>query len=55
MLCKLLKENTDKEILTDCCWALSYIGDGDGRRIQLYIENSILPRLVELLGYVKYC
>jgi hypothetical protein len=46
-----MKESTDKETLTDLCWALSYIGDGEGKRIQLYLENNILPRLVELLGH----
>lgn len=40
---------TDDEILTDACWALSYISDGANEKIQAVIESGVTRRLVELL------
>ncbi|XWS14233.1 hypothetical protein CRYUN_Cryun36dG0105600 [Craigia yunnanensis] len=42
---------TDEEILTDACWALSYLSDGTNDKIQTVIEAGICPRLVELLHH----
>lgn len=39
----------DREILTDACWALSYLSDGDNTRIQQVIESGVVGSLVELL------
>jgi hypothetical protein len=39
----------DEEVLTDACWALSYLSDGTDDKIQSVIESGVLPRLVELL------
>lgn len=42
---------TDEEILSDCCWALSYISDGDSQRIQDILELNILETLINLLTH----
>ncbi|KAG6427347.1 hypothetical protein SASPL_111589 [Salvia splendens] len=40
---------TDEEVLTDACWALSYLSDGTNDKIQAVIEAGVCQRLVELL------
>ncbi|XP_010548966.1 PREDICTED: importin subunit alpha-2-like [Tarenaya hassleriana] len=44
-----LVHSTDEEVLTDACWALSYLSDGTNDKIQAVIEAGVVPRLVELL------
>ncbi|KAK3441565.1 hypothetical protein EUGRSUZ_B02080 [Eucalyptus grandis] len=44
-----LIHSTDEEVLTDACWALSYLSDGTNDKIQAVIEAGVCPRLVELL------
>ncbi|WOL15755.1 importin subunit alpha-1b-like [Canna indica] len=44
-----LIHSTDEEVLTDACWALSYLSDGTNDKIQAVLEAGVCPRLVELL------
>lgn len=37
------------QVLTDACWALSYLSDGQNDKIQAVIEAGVCQRLVELL------
>ncbi|KAK9136656.1 hypothetical protein Sjap_007250 [Stephania japonica] len=46
-----LISSTDEEVLTDVCWALSYLSDGVNDKIQAVIEAGVCPRLVELLRH----
>ncbi|KAJ8770619.1 hypothetical protein K2173_021266 [Erythroxylum novogranatense] len=39
----------DEEVLTDACWALSYLSDGTNDKIQAVIEAGVTQRLVEFL------
>lgn len=45
---KLIHVN-DEEVLTDACWALSYLSDGPNDKIQAVIEAGVCKRLIELL------
>ncbi|KAK7337530.1 hypothetical protein VNO77_18110 [Canavalia gladiata] len=42
---------TDEQILTDACWALSYLSDGSVLNIEAIIEGGFCPRLMKLLGH----
>lgn len=46
--------STDEEVLTDACWALSYLSDGSNDKIQAVIEAGVARRLVELLMHASY-
>ncbi len=47
-LCRLIY-STDEHIVTDACWALSYLSDGTNDRIQAVIDSGVCQRVVELL------
>ena len=42
----------DEECLQDACWALSYLSDGDDRKIQAVLQADVAHRLVQLRQYV---
>ncbi|KAG6647964.1 hypothetical protein I3843_07G112300 [Carya illinoinensis] len=44
-----LIHSNDEEVLTDACWALSYLSDGTNDKIQAVIDAGVCPRLIELL------
>ncbi|XP_078436532.1 importin subunit alpha-1a-like [Wolffia australiana] len=48
VLIQLIHSN-DEEVLTDACWALSYLSDGTNDKIQGVIEAGVCPRIIELL------
>uniref|UniRef100_A0A1J3CIF1 Importin subunit alpha n=1 Tax=Noccaea caerulescens TaxID=107243 RepID=A0A1J3CIF1_NOCCA len=48
-----LLHSTDEEVLTDACWALSYLSDGENDKIQTVIESGVIPRLVLLLSHAS--
>ncbi|NWR76723.1 IMA5 protein, partial [Centropus unirufus] len=45
-----LMKHEDRDIISDSCWAVSYLTDSSNDRIQIVVDTGILPRLVELMN-----
>ncbi|XP_076881458.1 importin subunit alpha-1b-like isoform X2 [Bidens hawaiensis] len=50
---KRLIHSNDEEVITDACWALSYLSDGTNDKIQAVIDAGVCTRLVELLNHLS--
>ncbi|KAL0684038.1 hypothetical protein Bca4012_050886 [Brassica carinata] len=48
---KRLVQSADEEVLTDACWALSYLSDSSNDKIQAVIDAGVIPRLIDLLAH----
>jgi len=49
ILCKLIKENEDKEILKGAFYVLMKLCSTEGSYVPILVEQKILPRLIQLL------
>ena len=48
---KVLIENDKEDTITDVCWALSYISDGERDRITDLLRNDLLQKLINLMKH----
>jgi importin subunit alpha-6/7 len=50
-LARILMNHNSEEILTDICWAFSYISDGGKGHIPFILQTNVTPRIIELLEH----
>lgn len=48
---KILINNDKEEMITDICWALSYLSDGAKERIEDLLNKDLLTKLIKLLTH----
>ncbi len=51
LLCSLIAKDfiVDKEIIADCCWAISYNSDAKKGKIEILINAGIIPKIVNFI------
>lgn len=51
-LCRAIAQGriTDKEIIADSCWAISYHSDSNRPKIQIVVDSGVVKRIVENLS-----
>ena len=50
-LIKVLVENEKEDIITDICWALSYLSDGAKERVNDLLNPALLVKIIQLLTH----
>lgn len=50
-LVRLLDTTADNEVITDCCWCLSYMADGDFHHVKSVVSSGVIPRLVQCMKH----
>jgi len=50
-LIKVLVENDKEDIITDVCWALSYLSDGAKERVNDLLQQKLLQKIIKLLEH----
>jgi importin subunit alpha-1 len=50
-LIKVLVENDKEDIITDVCWALSYLSDGAKERVNDLLQPKLLQKVISLLEH----
>ncbi len=48
-----LIRSADDEVLTDSCWALSYLSDGAAEKTEAVVRANVVPQLVQLLTHAN--
>ena len=41
----------DEEVLTDACWSLSYLSDGESEQIQAVLDAGVARKVIDLIGH----
>ena len=51
VLCRAIAQSrvSDREILADCCWAISYHSDANKNKIQVVVDSKVIPRIIKNL------
>lgn len=45
-----LLQQESRNVISDCCWSLSYLTDGPNERIEAVCQLGVIPRLVEVIS-----
>ena len=54
LLNEIIETQTDESILSDACWALSYISDGSNQEIQAVLDSVNLKKLLSFLDMTNH-